>query len=142
MGDTYMTSMLKGVVGREGGGGDTKMRCYGGLVSVLDAQYLIFLLKKIGYCGVTWHHAEPNNILLTRNLPFDPDARHWSHPLMIPLHCSWPKSNNRTRGQFECDVTWFCRWACNDAHVFSEGKPCFMFWSLIITAILVMFQFI
>ena len=53
MGDTHMTSMLKGVVGREGGGRDTKMRCYGGLVSVLDAQYLIFLLKKIGYCGVT-----------------------------------------------------------------------------------------
>ena len=23
------------------------------------------------------------------------------------LHCLWPKSNNRTRSQFECDVTWF-----------------------------------
>ena len=27
---------------------------------------------------------------------------------MIPLHCLWAKSNNRTHGQFECDVTWFC----------------------------------
>ena len=27
---------------------------------------------------------------------------------MIPLHCLWAKSNNRTRGQFECDVAWFC----------------------------------
>ena len=26
-------------------------------------------------------------------------------PLMIPLHCLWAKSNNRTRGQFEYDVT-------------------------------------
>ena len=27
---------------------------------------------------------------------------------MIPVHCLWGKSNNRTRGQFECDVTWVC----------------------------------
>ena len=27
---------------------------------------------------------------------------------MIELHCLWAKSNNRTRGQFECHVTWFC----------------------------------
>ena len=27
---------------------------------------------------------------------------------MITLHCLWAKSNNRMRGQFECDVTWFC----------------------------------
>ena len=27
---------------------------------------------------------------------------------MIPWHCLWAKSNNRARGQFECDVTWFC----------------------------------
>ena len=31
--------------------------------------------------------AEPNiDILLTRNLPFDPDVRHGGHPLMITLH--------------------------------------------------------
>ena len=27
---------------------------------------------------------------------------------MIPLHCLWAKLNNRTHGQFECDMTWFC----------------------------------
>ena len=27
---------------------------------------------------------------------------------MKPLHCLWAKSSNRTRAQFECDVTWFC----------------------------------
>ena len=27
---------------------------------------------------------------------------------MIPLPFLCAKSNNRTRGQFECDVTWFC----------------------------------
>ena len=58
---------------------------------------------------MTRHHAEPNiNILLTRNLPFDSDVRQRSHPLMIPLDRLWAKSNNRTSGQFECDVTLFC----------------------------------
>ena len=27
---------------------------------------------------------------------------------MISSHCLWAKLNNRTRGQFECDLTWFC----------------------------------
>ena len=27
---------------------------------------------------------------------------------MIPLHCLSAKSNNKTRGQFECGMTWFC----------------------------------
>ena len=49
------------------------------------------------------------SVLLTRNLPFDSsDARRWSHPLMIPLHCLWANSNDRMCGQFECDVTCFC----------------------------------
>ena len=40
-----------------------------GLASVLDVQYLFFLLKKIGFFTMTWHYADPNiNILLTRNL--------------------------------------------------------------------------
>ena len=26
---------------------------------------------------------------------------------MTPLHCLWAKSNNRARGQFECDVFGF-----------------------------------
>ena len=67
-----------------------------------------FFSKKIGFCAMTWQHAEPNTkILLTGNLPFDYDVRQWSHPSMIPLHCLWAKSNNKTRGQFECDMTWF-----------------------------------
>ena len=54
------------------------------------------------------HHAEPNiNILSTRNLLFDSDVRQWSHPLMIPLHSLFAKSNNRKRDQFECDVFGF-----------------------------------
>ena len=58
---------------------------------------------------MTRHHAESNiNILLTSNLAIDSNLRHRSHPLIIPLHCLWAKSNNRTCGQFECDVTWFC----------------------------------
>ena len=27
--------------------------------------------------------------------------------LMMPLNFLWAKSNSRTRGQFECDMTWF-----------------------------------
>ena len=41
-----------------------------------------------------------HNILLARNLPFDCDVRQSSHPLMIPLHCVWAISDNRTRGSF------------------------------------------
>ena len=80
----------------------------GGLTSVLDVQSLFFFIKENWICATTRHHAEPNNILLTRNLPFESDVRQRSHTLMIPLHCLWAKSKNRTRGQFECDVTWFC----------------------------------
>ena len=59
---------------------------------------------------MTRHHAVTNNILLTRNLYFDSDVRQRRHPLMIPLHFLWAKSNNRTPGQFECDMNWlgFC----------------------------------
>ena len=68
----------------------------------------IFFIKEDWICAMTKHHAESNiNILLTRNFPFDSDIRQ-SHLLMILLHCLWVKLNNRTRGQFECDVTWFC----------------------------------
>ena len=65
----------------------------------------IFFIKENWICAMTRHHA--NNILLARNLPFDSDVRQWSQPLMIPLHCLWAKSNNRTRGQFVYDVTLF-----------------------------------
>ena len=47
-------------------------------------------------------------IIDKKNLPFDPDVRQWSHCLMITKQFLWAKSNNGTRCQFECDVTWFC----------------------------------
>ena len=54
------------------------------------------------------HHA--NDKLLTRNFPFDSDARQQSHPLMMSLHCLWAKSNNRMRGQLEYEsfFVFFC----------------------------------
>ena len=68
----------------------------------------IYFIKENWICTVIRHHIEPNiNMLLTRILAFDSEVRQWSHPLMIPLYCLRAKSNNRTRGQFECDVTWF-----------------------------------
>ena len=47
-------------------------------------------------------------VLLTISLPFDCDIRQWSHPLRILLHCFRDKLNNKARGQFEFDLTWFC----------------------------------
>ena len=79
----------------------------GGLASVLDVQSLFFI-KENWVSAVDRQHTKPNiKILVTRNLPFDPDARQWSHHLMILLHCLWAKSNNRTLGQFECDLLGF-----------------------------------
>ena len=46
-------------------------------------------------------------LLLTLGKPWEPNWQ-WSHSLMIPLHCLSTKSNNKTRGQFECGMTWFC----------------------------------
>ena len=74
------------------------------LASVLDVQSFFFI-KENWICAMTRHHA--NNVLLTGNLPFYSDVRQSSHPLMIPLHYLRAKSNNRTRGQFEYDVTFF-----------------------------------
>ena len=70
---------------------------------------LCFLfLTKIGF--VPWP-----DVMLSQTLIYIIDkkssfwlwCRQWSHPLMIQLPCLLAKSNNRTRGQFECDVTWF-----------------------------------
>ena len=85
------------------------------------------------------HHAEPIiKILSTRNVPFDSDVRQGSHPFMIPLHCLWTKSNNRTRGQFECGVNCFCScfdfvpsYACYDlegGESFEMGRPRWTRW--------------
>ena len=82
----------------------------------------IFFIKENWICAITRHHSD--NILLARNLPFDADVRQWNHPLMILLHCLWAKSNNRTRRQFEYDVTffffflWFCSFACTGRLLF------------------------
>ena len=67
----------------------------GVLASVLDVWTFV-LLKKIGFAP--WP-----DIMLSQTL---------SHPLMIPLHFLWTKSNSRTRGQFECDVTWGFFFVC------------------------------
>ena len=58
----------------------------------------IFFIKENWIYALTRHHTELKIILLTRNLPCDSDVKQWSHLLMIPLHCLWAKSNNRTRG--------------------------------------------
>ena len=81
----------------------------GGVSECSGRPVFIFFIKENWICAMTRHHAEPNiNILLARSLPFDSYVRQWSHPLMIPLHCLWDKSNNRTRGQFELVLlTWF-----------------------------------
>ena len=79
-----------------------------GLAECSGRPIFFFCVKENWIYAVTRHPAEPNNILLTRNLPFESDVRQWSHPVMIPLHCLWDKSNNTTRGQFEHDVTCFC----------------------------------
>ena len=91
-GDAYMTSTLRGW-------GEGK----------IGLPVFIFFINETWICAMNIHHAESNiNISLTRNLPIDFGVRGWSHPLMIPLYSLSGKSNNRTRGQFECDVTWFC----------------------------------
>ena len=88
---------------------DVNRRSRVGVSECSGRPTFIFFIKENWICAMTRHHAKPNiNTLLTRNFPFEFDTGQWSHPLMIPLHCLWAKSNNRTRGQFECDVTWFC----------------------------------
>ena len=74
-----------------------------GAASVLDVQPLFLFIKQNWICVMTRIHAELNtNILLTRNFPIDSGVRKWRHPLMIPLHCLWAKSNNRMWR------AWFC----------------------------------
>ena len=89
------------------------MRCYqtlGGAESESSGRPIFIIFMKDNWiCVMTRHHAESNiNILLTRSPPIDSSVGQWGHPLMISLHCLWTKSNNITRGQFECEVTWFC----------------------------------
>ena len=62
--------------------------------------------RSIFICSMTRHKA--NNILLARNLPFDSDARKWSHPLIISLHCLWTKSKNECSVWMWRDLIYFC----------------------------------
>ena len=80
-----------------------------GVIECSGCPIFIFLLQKIVFAP--WPDIMLAQTLIyywQENHPFDSDVRQWSQPLMIPLHCLWAKSNNRTHGQFECDVTWFC----------------------------------
>ena len=92
---------------------------------------IFFLLKKIGFAS--W----PDNMLsqtiyywqeiflLTLNV------RQWSHPLMISLYCLLDKLNNRTCGQLECDVTWFCfcfYFVCSHARCGCCSTVCWRGW--------------
>ena len=90
-------------------GGKAKMRCYWTLLAPSKCSgrpIFIFVIKENWICIMSRHQTEPNiNILFTISLPFDSNVRQWSHPLIIPLHCLWAKSNNGTRAQFECYVT-------------------------------------
>ena len=45
-----------------------------GVSGILDAQSLFFFIKENWISAMTTHHVEPNNILLTRNLPFRSDV--------------------------------------------------------------------
>ena len=106
-GDTHMASTLNGVWE------EAKMRCYqtyqGRGQQVFWKSNFFFSVEKNWICTMTRHHTESNvNILSTRNLPVDSGVRQSSHTLIILLHSLWVKSNNKTRDQFECDVSWFC----------------------------------
>ena len=68
------------VIGRRGWG---VSECSGGPI-------FFFVIKENWIYAITIQHAEPKiNTLLTRNLPFDSDARQWRNPLIIPVHCLW-----------------------------------------------------
>ena len=95
-----------------------------------------FFMKENWICAMTRHQAESKiNILLTKNLPIDSGVRQWNNPLMIPLHCLWDKSNNRTRRQFDFDVTWICfcfNFVCSYARCgFCSIVFCFIYFILI-----------
>ena len=102
--DTHMTSRIRqklDAIGRK------RMGVGWGISEFSGRQIFIFFIKEYWISSMTIHHAEPNNILLTKSLLFHSNIWQLRHPLIIPLHCLWAKSNIRTRGQFECDLTWF-----------------------------------
>ena len=95
----------------EGGRGKAKMWCYRmgwgwGVASVLHVQPLFFLLKKIRSAPWPDIMLSQTLMLLIRNLLLNLMLYSKSHSFIMPFHFLWAKSNNKTRGQFECDKTW------------------------------------
>ena len=99
-GDTHMTSTLRGL------GWGVRQKWDGRRFGGSECSWRPIFCQVNWICTMT-RYAESNNILL---ISFWLWCRQWSHPFMIPLHCLWAKSNNRTRSQFVCDVTWFLFW--------------------------------
>ena len=88
---------------RGGGGGDTLMHTVGwGLVFWTSN---LFLLKKIGFALLPAIMQSETYIIDKKSINYGAIQR--SHLLMIRLHRLSAKSN-KTRGQFECDMTSFC----------------------------------
>ena len=85
------------------GGGDTLMHTVGwGLVFWTSN---LFLLKKIGFALLPAIMQSETYIIDKKSINYGAIQR--SHLLMIRLHRLSAKSN-KTRGQFECDMTSFC----------------------------------
>ena len=92
-----MTSTLRGmgvrqkwdvIGGREGEGWG--WRC-------TRRRIFFFFIRENWICATSRHHTEPKHWHIIDKKP----------SFRLPLHCLWAKSNNRARGQCECDVTWF-----------------------------------
>ena len=69
-----MTSTLRGV----GGYGKIEMLSDvggWGVSGVFWTFNLYFFIKENWICAITRYHDEPNNILVTRNIPFESDVR-------------------------------------------------------------------
>ena len=101
------------------------------VVSVLNVQSLFFLLKKIGFAPWSDIMQSQTLIFYWQEIFLLTLVSQWSHPLAIPLHCLWTKLNNRTRCQFECDVTWFCfcfDFVCTHARCGCCSKVCWREW--------------
>ena len=104
-GDTHMTSTLTGAGERVRQKWDVIGHKGWWVGECSGHPTFIFFIEENWISTTTAYNAEPNNILLTRNLLFHSDVWQWSHPLLMPLHCSWAKWNNRTCCQFECDLS-------------------------------------
>ena len=69
----------------------------------LDVQSLFFLIKENWICAMTRHHAKPNNILLTRNLPFGSSP---SFGIGCPRSRGWKNFGRRWTRGVGCFENW------------------------------------